>query len=77
MPLWSMGAKDLQAEHVASFDEVITLEDHLHDGGFGSWVIESLAAKCNLRDRITVNALDSRVCGVVGSQQALSIFTQN
>jgi len=49
MPLWSMGAKDLQAEHVASFDEVITLEDHLHDGGFGSWMLESLPAKSNLR----------------------------
>jgi transketolase len=77
MPLWSMGAKDLQAEHVASFDEVITLEDHLHDGGFGSWMLESLPAKSGMRSKITIKALDSKVCGMVGSQKTLSIFTQN
>ena len=77
MPLWSMGAKNLQAEHVASFDEVITLEDHLHDGGFGSWMLESLPAKSGMHSKITIKALDSKVCGMVGSQKALSIFTQN
>lgn len=71
LPLWSMIDKHLQAEQVARFEEVITIEDHLHDGGFGSWLIEALPTGLGLRDRVISKRLDSSVCGTVGTQGTL------
>ena len=51
-------------------DEVNLLEDHLVDGGFGSWLLES--AEGAARNRIQVRALDPTVCGAVASQGVLN-----
>lgn len=72
MPLWSMSAKHRQPSQVKAWAEVITLEDHLIDGGFGSWLMESMPARQGLRERIHSVALDPVVCGSVGSQQMLN-----
>lgn len=72
MPLWSMASKPLQAEQVAMQARVTTLEDHLADCGFGSWLAESLARQPALRARVEHEALDPRVCGTVGSQDTLN-----
>ncbi len=71
LPLWSMASKASQPEQLARRDEVVTLEDHLADGGFGSWLYEAVAgtpAAAKLRSI----ALSPEVCGLVGSQTRLN-----
>lgn len=72
MPLWGMAAKKSQAQQAAGWREIVTLEDHLIDAGFGSWLLESLPAGGGLRDRLRQLALDPAVCGTVGSQSTLN-----
>lgn len=72
LPLWSMKTKSLQPAQVSTASHVVTLEDHLVDGGFGSWLMESLSDSPDLRGRLQSRALDSIVCGLVGSQKALN-----
>jgi len=71
LPLWGMGAKSLQPLSATRFDEIITFEDHLLDGGFGSWMMESLVAT-KLQSIVTPIALSREVCGTVGSQSILN-----
>lgn len=72
MPLWSMASKRLQEARILEHAHVTTLEDHLADGGFGSWLMESLAQAPQLRQRLHNVALDPQVCGMVGSQATLN-----
>lgn len=73
LPLWSMGSKSHQAATAKKFNEIVTFEDHLIDGGFGSWLCESLiASEC--KTRIRPVALSEKVCGTVGSQTVLNSF---
>lgn len=74
LPLWSMESKPLQALQVASHAAVTTLEDHLRDGGFGSWLMEAVAQSGGPLDRLHAEALDPRVCGTVGSQNMLNAY---
>lgn len=71
LPLWGMDSKATQAAQIAGFNEVIAFEDHLNDGGFGSWLLEA-ASGAGLAGRIRLHGLDARVCGEVGSQAALN-----
>jgi transketolase len=71
MPLWSMRSKAAQAAQAARYEEVTTLEDHLVDGGFGSWLMEALAANA-VPTRVNARALSAEVCGTVGSQATLN-----
>jgi transketolase len=70
-PLWGMSCKDSQPEQASRHRRLLTVEDHLRDAGFGSWVAESLASSTN-SPMVRSLALDSGVCGVVGSQLALN-----
>lgn len=72
MPLWGMASKTGQVAAIEPFDEVETLEDHLVDGGFGSWLMESAQGKPGLGARIKVHALSPVVCGTVASQNTLN-----
>lgn len=72
LPLWGMSAKACQSAAVKEWALVITLEDHLRDGGFGAWLLESLPALHNLRDKVLIRALDPVVCGTVGAQRILN-----
>lgn len=72
MPLWGMRTKKLQVAQVSGCSSVTTFEDHLEDGGFGSWLLESLATEKSYRGRVTICALKSDVCGLVGSQNTLN-----
>jgi transketolase len=74
LPLWGMPHKSLQAEQVARGDKVVTVEDHLEDGGFGSWLSESLRTEPELRTRLESMALASNVCGLVGTQGSLNLL---
>lgn len=72
MPLWSMSTKELQGEMLHQFSEVITLEDHLLDGGFGSWLLEAKSMSAGLTCNVRPVALNPDVCGMVGSQSTLN-----
>ncbi len=74
LPLWGMASKVEQCAAVDEFHEVVTLEDHLIDGGFGSWMMEAVVGKPGVTSQIKVHALSSVVCGTVGSQNTLNIL---
>ena len=74
LPLWGMASKPLQAEQVSSHSSVTTFEDHLRDGGFGSWLMEAVVDTPTLLTRLRTKALDPRVCGTVGSQATLNAW---
>lgn len=72
LPLWGMSYKQAQPEQLARWQQVVTLEDHLLDGGFGSWLLESTLPWRGLAGRLTVKALAPDVCGMVGRQDVLN-----
>lgn len=72
MPLWSMSTKNEQLKQIETWDEVVTVEDHLKDAGFGSWMLESLSDSPALLNRVKIKALSASVCGMVGRQELLN-----
>lgn len=74
IPLWSMADKERQVKTLREFDEVLTIEDHLLDGGFGSWLLEAKATDQSNRCSVRPVALSPEVCGTVGSQSTLNQF---
>jgi len=72
MPLWGMTTKSTQASKVEDFSKVITVEDHLIDGGFGSWLMEATSIRPDLLARINIKSLDSKVCGMVAKQSTMN-----
>lgn len=72
IPLWSMASKTKQVAIAKCFEEIETLEDHLIDGGFGSWMMEAIVGQPGVGTKIQVHALRSDVCGTVGSQSTLN-----
>jgi transketolase len=74
MPLWGMSSKPDQITNLQRFDTVVTLEDHLIDGGFGSWLMESVSESPSLAGRVIPKALTKDVCSTVGSQSTLNIL---
>jgi transketolase len=70
LPLWGMAQKRLQIEQLKAFSHVVTVEDHLVDGGLGSWLLE--AASTTGGPIIAIKALESAVCGAVASQKVLN-----
>lgn len=69
-PVWGSRFKYLQQEQIDRFEEIITVEDHLLDGGFGSWIRESIT-KPETHMKIKIKALDLNVVGKVGSEDYL------
>lgn len=72
IPLWSMKIKETQPLQLENFSTIVTVEDHLTDGGFGSWLLEAASKRPDLMRRIKIKSLDSRVCGMVGKQSTLN-----
>lgn len=72
LPLWSMKSKKNFANWSKKFDEIIIIEDHLEDGGLGSWALESIQnkKKTNSNKIITIS-LSSDIIGDVGSENFL------
>jgi len=70
VPIWGMKFKTSHSNEINKWDEIITLEDHLEDGGFGSYMLEC-NLKNNSRTKISVKSLNPIVCGVVGDQEEL------
>lgn len=72
MPLWSMSSKKNQIGQIEHYEKIISVEDHLLDGGFGSWLLESTVNRRDLINRLSIKSLDALVCGVVGNQASLN-----
>ncbi len=72
LPVWGSKYKKTQIKYLKKFDQIITVEDHLHDNGFGSWLLE--ASPDYLRSKIKNLALSKKVVGKVGSQDYLSKY---
>lgn len=72
-PIWGNNYKDIQEEQLESYDEVITIEDHLKAGGFGSWIRESIK---NPNNHIKLNHFyyEDKIIGKVGSEEYLMKF---
>lgn len=66
-PIWGAKYKQIQEKQIEQFDEIITVEDHLLDGGFGTWLRESIT-KTHLHVKIQHRALSQNVIGKVGSE---------
>lgn len=71
LPLWGQRFKARQKEQAEVYDRLVTIEDHLVDGGFGSWVTESLQ-RGGQKPICCSMGLDPAVCGLVGSQETLN-----
>jgi transketolase len=69
-PIWGIEMKKNVNKDLAKYNKIISVEDHLIDGGFGSWVLESLEASA--RSKLRILGLDKSVCGRVGSQNYLN-----
>ena len=72
MPLWSMANKADQFAALQEHDEIVTVEDHLQDGGFGSWMLEARTNVIGVKCDVLPIALNHEVCGTVGSQVTLN-----
>jgi transketolase len=70
MPIWGMKCKVKSRNLIKKFDEIITIEDHLHDGGFGSWVKECLI-NTNIKTKIKSKFIKDSVINKVGSSDYL------
>lgn len=71
LPLWGMKTKSDQLNQLADWKQVVTVEDHIVDAGFGSWLLEaSLSDNCNTN--ITIRALSHSIFGQVGSHATLN-----
>lgn len=72
LPLWSMRSKDLQFDIINQYEEIISVEDHLTDGGFGSWLLEChQLSGLNSKIKIIIKGLHYDIVGKVGSQRTL------
>jgi transketolase len=70
LPLWGMKYKKYQYNYISKYKEVIVVEDHFQDGGFQSWINESLNKK-DYKTKILSKSISSKVVGKVGSQEFL------
>ena len=61
---------EMQKNIIKKFDEIITIEDHFYDGGFGSWIKEC-TNNTNIKTKIKSKYIDSNVINEVGSKEYL------
>ncbi len=74
-PMWGMKdkKKSIEVATLENINSLVSVEDHLLDGGFGSWFSEALL-KYSLNGQINFSSLglSADVCGGVGSQSWLN-----
>lgn len=69
-PIWGPKYNKLQEDQINQFDVVISVEDHMKDCGFGSWLNESCQSN-NVKNKLYNSYLDKSVIGKVGSEDYL------
>jgi transketolase len=70
MPLWGLQHRDQAAEILAKYETILTIEDHMLDGGFGSWILETIALRGDSKTCIPL-ALPPESVGKVACEQTL------
>ena len=70
MPIWGMKAKVAARNIIKKYDEIITVEDHFYDGGFGSWLKECVI-NTNIKTIIKSKYIDNKILNEVGSKEYL------
>lgn len=70
LPIWGMKFKNLQKKYLNRIKNLITLEDHIEDGGFSSWIQESMRKQIH-KIKIKSIYLDKKIIGKVGSERYL------
>ena len=70
MPIWGMKIKKKVKNIIKKFNEVVTLEDHFCDGGFGSW-IQEIVNDSNIKTKIKSQFIKDDVIYKVGSKDYL------
>ena len=66
-PIWGHKHEFLQSKQFDDFDEIISMEDHLKAGGFGSWLMENVKIKNNFK----LGYISNSVIGKVGDEKWL------
>lgn len=70
IPLWGQPVSEEFAIHLRKFRRIISVEDHLLPGGFGSWLLE-LTASSKCETRIDPVTLPANSVGAVASEATL------
>ena len=70
VPLWGKPASKQFSQEISRFKVVITVEDHVLEGGFGSYVME-VAAVNTLKIKVIPVALGAEVVGSVAREETL------
>lgn len=70
LPIWGMKSKKKQFFFIKKYKKITVVEDHFQDGGFQSWLSESLNNK-NCKTNIISKSISSAVINKVGSQDYL------
>ena len=70
LPLWGMKFKKKQKNQIKKWKTIMVLEDHLEDGGFASWIRESLN-NTKIKTEIISKCINEKVISKVGSQKYL------
>jgi transketolase len=70
VPLWGKPASKQFSQEISRFDTVITVEDHVLEGGFGSYVMEVVAVN-TLKTKVIPVALGAEVVGSVAREETL------
>jgi len=70
LPLWGMKFKKSQYNSLKNYKKVLVVEDHFQDGGFQSWISESINKK-KCRTSIISCSISSEIVQKVGSKEYL------
>ena len=72
LPVWGSDLKNKQHVQFSKIEALTTIEDHLLDGGFGSWILESaLVSHPELCSKMTIKALNPAVTKLVAKESQL------
>ncbi len=74
LPIWSIESSETLAQQLKKYSTIVTVEDHLEEGGFGSYIREVLGRVKNINVKISCIALDPSVCGMVAVQDKLNEY---
>lgn len=70
VPIWGQSYKKIFSLSIQNYEEILVLEDHLLDGGFGSWILEVIY-EFELKIKVKIFAIEKKVVGKVASEASL------
>ena len=70
VPLWGNSASEYFSKQISYYETIVTVEDHVLEGGFGSYTLE-VAARFSLKTKIIPIALQKDIVGKVAKEETL------